>query len=124
MRIMTYLCAFQAISHTQGVTMHSHNTCYRFLSFVFHIRLWSLRWLSFLTPSSIKERPIVQYQPTRCCIAVSLCLEGLNPRPTREDVGAKYDGEGDGCHFVPVRVLGHPGQVLDEIVEHVVVCGG
>lgn len=91
---------------------------------MFNIRLWFLWWLSFLTPSSIKERPIVLYQPASRRIAVTLCLESLNARSTREEIGTKHDGEGNRCHFVLVRVLGHPGQVLDEVVECVVVCGG
>ena len=51
---------------------------YRFLSFVFNIGHWFLWWLSFLTPPSIKERPIVLYQPASRRIAVPLSLEGLN----------------------------------------------
>ena len=91
---------------------------------MFNIRLWFLWWLSFLTPSSIKECPVVLYQPASRCITVTLCLESLNTRPARENIGTKHDGEGDWCHFILVRMLGHPGQVLDEVVERVVVCGG
>ena len=91
---------------------------------MFHIRLRFLWWLSFLPPPPIKQSPIVLYQSARCRIAVPLRLEGLNARTAGENIWTKHDGEGDGCHFVLVRVFGHPDQVLDEVVEHVVVCGG
>ena len=96
---------------------------YHFLPFVLNVRLWFLWWFSFLSSSSIEECPIVLYQPTSRRIAVALCLESLKAGSTWKDVRTKHDGEGDRCHFVLVRVLGHPGKVLDQVVEHVVVCG-
>ena len=77
-----------------------------------------------MAPPPIKERPIVLYHPASGRIAVALHLETLNASPTGEDVRTKDDGQRDGCHLVLIRVFGHPGEVLDEVAESVVVGSG